>query len=176
MADAFDIDDVAAAEALDAEIDRVLGGAARPSTEPIVALLATAIRVEPPVALARRLQTEHARRERIRWRPVQVAAAALAALLLSQGIGNLFNGAWVARGIGEGFSPHTMREGGFALDRPRRRGGRRRDPTDLAAGVGRRRGPGRRGPRDSAAPPRSATSPLAPSCTPPRASSPSPWP
>jgi hypothetical protein len=115
MADAFDIDDVAAAEALDAEIDRVLGGAARPSTEPIVALLATAIRVEPPVALARRVQTEHARRERIRWRPVQVAAAALAALLLSQGMGNLFHGAWVARGIGEGFSPHTMREGGFAL-------------------------------------------------------------
>jgi hypothetical protein len=39
----------------------------------------------------------------------------VAALLLSQGIGNLANGAWIARGIGEAFSPHTMREGGFAL-------------------------------------------------------------
>jgi hypothetical protein len=115
MADAFDMDEVRAAEALDAEIDRVLGGAARPTTEPIVALLATAIRVDPPTALGRRIRVEHARRERIRWRPVQVAAAVLATLLVSQGVGNLFNGEWVARGIGEDFSPHTLREGGFAL-------------------------------------------------------------
>jgi len=115
MADAFDMDEVRGAEALDAEIDRVLGGAARLSTEPIVALLATAIRVDPPTALARRVRGEHARRERVRWRPVQVAAAALATLLVSQGVGNLLNGEWIARGIGEDFSPHTLREGGFAL-------------------------------------------------------------
>jgi hypothetical protein len=115
MADAFDRDEVRAAEALDAEIDRVLGGAARPGTEPIVTLLATAIRVDPPRALASRIEREVARRATSLWRPVQVAAAAMAALLVSQGLGNLFNGAWVARGIGEDFSPHTMREGGFAL-------------------------------------------------------------
>ena len=115
MADAFDTDDMRAAEALDAEIDRVLAGGASAGTEPLVALLATAIRVEPPVALAARIEREEARRAARRWRPVQVAAAAMAALLLSQGLGNLFNGAWVARGIGEDFSPHTMREGGFAL-------------------------------------------------------------
>lgn len=115
MADAFDLEEVRAAEALDAEIDRVLAGAAGRGTEPVVTLLATAIRVEPPLGLASRIEREHARREAVRWRPVQVAAAALAALLLTQGVGNLANGEWVARGIGEDFSPHTMREGGFAL-------------------------------------------------------------
>jgi hypothetical protein len=115
MADAFDLEEVRAAEALDAEIDRVLSGAATRSTEPVVALLATAIRVEPPSGLAVRIEREQARRETIRWRPVQLAAAALAALLLAQGVGNIANGEWVARGIGEDFSPHTMREGGFAL-------------------------------------------------------------
>ena len=44
-----------------------------------------------------------------------MAAAALAALFLSQGIGNIANGEWVARGVGEGYSPHVLREGGFAL-------------------------------------------------------------
>ena len=115
MADVFDADEVRAAEALDVEIDRVLAGRSGPATEPEVTWLATAIRVEPPPTLAARIEHEHARREAARWRPVQVAAAALGALLLSQGIGNLVNGEWVARGIGEGFSPHTMREGGFAL-------------------------------------------------------------
>jgi len=115
MADAFDMDEVRAAEALDAEIDRVVGGSARLGTDPVLTLLAAAIRVDPPAGLARRVRAEHARRERIRWRPVQVAAAVLATLLVSQGVGNLFNGAWIARGIGEDFSPHTMREGGFAL-------------------------------------------------------------
>ena len=115
MADAFDMDEMRAAEALDAEIDRVLAGAASLTKEPVVALLATAIRVEPPRALVARIERETERREVRRWRPVQITAAAMAALLISQGLGNLFNGAWVARGIGEDFSPHTMREGGFAL-------------------------------------------------------------
>ena len=115
MADAFDMDEVRAAEALDAEIDRVLAGAASVTTEPVVALLATAVRVEPPRALVARIEREAERREIRRWRPVQVAAAAMAALLISQGLGNLVSGAWIARGIGEDFSPHTMREGGFAL-------------------------------------------------------------
>lgn len=113
--DVFDLEEVRAAEALDAEIERALDGEVGPATEPLVALLAAAIRVQPPRALAGRIEAEHANRERRRWRPVQVAAAALAALLLSQGIGNIANGEWVARGIGEDFSPHTMREGGFAL-------------------------------------------------------------
>jgi hypothetical protein len=117
MADAemFDLAEVRAAEALDADIERALRGSVGAGTEPMVALLATAIRVEPPAGLAARVEREHAHREQQRWRPVQVAAAALAALLLSQGIGNIVNGEWVARGIGEDFSPHTMREGGFAL-------------------------------------------------------------
>ena len=117
MADAemFDLEEVRAAEALDEEIGRALGGDVGPATDRVVTLLAAAIRAEPPRRLAVRVDREHAARERRRWRPVQVAAAALAALLLSQGIGNLASGEWVARGIGEDFSPHTMREGGFAL-------------------------------------------------------------
>jgi hypothetical protein len=115
MADAFDMEEVRAAEALDVEIDRLLSGGGGLTADPVVALLAAAIRVEPPRALAARIEREEERREIRRWRPVQVAAAAMAALLISQGIGNLVSGAWIARGIGEDFSPHTMREGGFAL-------------------------------------------------------------
>ena len=115
MAEAFDEQEVAAAEALDAEIDRLLVGRAGPTADPVVTWLAAAVRVDPPDRFARRVLAEDAARERHRWLPVQVAAAALAALFLSQGIGNMVSGEWVARGIGEDYSPHTLREGGFAL-------------------------------------------------------------
>jgi hypothetical protein len=61
--DVFDLEDVRAAEALDAEIDRALAGAATGATPPIVTLLATALRAEPPRGLASRIEAEHARRE-----------------------------------------------------------------------------------------------------------------
>jgi len=115
MVDAFDVRDLAAAEALDGEIDRVLAGRPRSTADPVVTWLTAAVRSDPPAAVASRVEVEHARREQVRWCPVQVVAAALAALLLSQGIGNMVNGAWVARGLGEHYSPHAFIEGGFAL-------------------------------------------------------------
>lgn len=115
MVDSFDERNLAGAEALDAEIDRVLVGRPRSTADPVITWLTAAVRSDPPAAVATRVEVEHARREQARWRPVQVAAAALAALLLSQGIGNIVNGPWVARGVGEPYSPHTFIEGGFAL-------------------------------------------------------------
>src|SRR3546814_4784680 len=73
------------------------------------------LRSDPPPALALRVRREHARREHTRWWPVQVAAAAMAALLIANGAGSLVNGAWVAENLGEQHSPHAFAEGGLAL-------------------------------------------------------------
>jgi len=107
--------DLAAAEALDAAVDRVLAGAPASADDSMLLWLTAAVRTDPPPALGRRIRAEHARREQARWRPVQVVAAAVAALMLSQGVGDIVNGAWVARGLGEDYSPHAFIEGGLAL-------------------------------------------------------------
>lgn len=115
MADDIDPRLLAEAEALDEAIERALGGRPAPTTDPAVTWLAAAVRSDPPPRLARRVEAEHARREHLRWRPVQIVAALLAANLLSHGLGNFFVGAWVSRGLGEHYSPHAFREGGLAL-------------------------------------------------------------
>lgn len=107
--------EVAAAEELDREIDSVLAGRAGPGVAPELGWLSAAVRTDPPPSLASRVEANHERVLRRRWRPVRYAAAALAYLLISQGIGNFFVSDWVARGIGEAHSPHLAREGGFAL-------------------------------------------------------------
>lgn len=111
----YDESEVAAAEALDAAIAAALAGGPTRTGDPAVAWLTAALRADPPLALGRRIRAEHARRETRRWRPVQVVAAAVAALMLSQGVGDIVNGAWVARGLGEDYSPHAFVEGGLAL-------------------------------------------------------------
>jgi hypothetical protein len=111
----YDAADLAAAEALDAAVDRVLAGAPASADDPTLLWLTAAVRTDPPPALGRRIRAEHARRETRRWRPVQLVAAAVAALMLSQGVGDIVNGAWVARGLGEDYSPHAFTEGGLAL-------------------------------------------------------------
>lgn len=107
--------EVAAAEHLDRQIDAVLGGRAGPAVASEVGWLTAAVRTDPPPSLAARIEANHERLQRRRWRPVRYAAAALAYLLISQGLGNFFVSDWVARGIGEAHSPHLAREGGFAL-------------------------------------------------------------
>jgi len=107
--------EVAAAEQLDRRIDAVLAGRAGPAVASEVGWLTAAVRTDPPPSLAARVEANHERVQRRRWRPVRYAAAALAYLLISQGIGNFFVSDWVARGIGEAHSPHLAREGGFAL-------------------------------------------------------------
>lgn len=111
----FDELELAAAAELDAAVDRALAGVAGPGEDTTVLWLASAMRADPPAALARRIHAEHERREQRRWRPVQLVAAAIAALMLSQGVGNIVSGAWVARGLGEDYSPHAFLEGGLAL-------------------------------------------------------------
>lgn len=115
MDEPVDPDELAAATALDRDIDLVLAGRPSRRTDPAVVWLSAAMRPDPPPALHDRVLAEHARRELRRWRPAQVAAAALAALFLTQGLGNIFNGAWVARGLGEHHSPHIFGESGLAL-------------------------------------------------------------
>ena len=52
MADAFDDRELAEADALDAEIGRVLAGAPRATADPVVTWLSVAIRTDPPPAVA----------------------------------------------------------------------------------------------------------------------------
>ncbi len=111
----FDADELAAAERLDAQIDDVLRGRVSPDAGPEVLLLASAVRTDPPSALAGRVDAAHERTMRRRWRPFRYVAAAMGYLFFSQGFGNIVWGNWVADGIGEDFSPHLTREGGLAL-------------------------------------------------------------
>lgn len=111
----FDPAEVADAEALDAQIDDLLAGRSAPDAPPALTWLHAAVRTDPPPGLAARVEDRHDRMVRRRWRPVRYAAAAMAYLYISQGLGNLFVGEWIAEGVGDDFSPHLTREGGFAL-------------------------------------------------------------
>jgi hypothetical protein len=113
--ESFDPAEVAAAEALDDQIDEVLAGRAGPDTARTVTWLSTMVRTDPPAGLAQRVEEHHERVLRRHWWPVRLAAGALACLFISQGVGNLVIGDWVARGIGEAHSLHFVREGAFAL-------------------------------------------------------------
>ena len=111
----LDPQEVAAADALDRQIDAVLAGRAGRDVAPALSWLSAAVRTDPPPALAGRVEREHERRLRRRLRPVRYAAAAMAYLFLSHGFGNLVVGDWVSRGVGEQHAPHALGEGGFAL-------------------------------------------------------------
>lgn len=111
----FDAAEEAAAEATDAQIQSVLDGRPDADAPAAITWLSAAVRTDPPARLAARIEERHERVLRRRWRPVRYAAAAMAYLYISQGLGNLFIGSWIAEGIGEDFSPHLTREGGFAL-------------------------------------------------------------
>lgn len=117
MADAVDPTgpERAAADALDREVEAVLAGRAGPGTDPTLLWLASATRPEPPLALHRRIQRRVEAAEGRRWRPAQLVAAMLAAILATNGLGNLVNHDWVAENIGEAPSPHAFIEGGLAL-------------------------------------------------------------
>lgn len=113
MADELDPREMADADRLEADISRALRGDV--GADPAVTWIMAAVRIDPPAGLARRIERDHERRERARWRPAQLVAGLFGLNLLSQGIGNVFVGAWVARGIGEHYSPHAVHEGSFAL-------------------------------------------------------------
>jgi len=113
MVDEFDPQEVASAERLDADISRSLSGAV--GTDAALTWIVAAVRSDPPAGLAARIAADHEKRERARWRPAQLVAALFAVNLVSHGLGNMFVGEWVSRGLGEHYSPHAVREGGFAL-------------------------------------------------------------
>lgn len=111
----FTAAEIADAERLDGAIDEVLAGRANTASASEVLAISAAVRTDPPPALARRIERAHERLLRRRWRPFRYIAALLGYLFFSQGLGNIVWGNWVADGIGEDFSPHITREGGFAL-------------------------------------------------------------
>lgn len=115
MADAFDPIEVEQADLFEAQISRLLVSGPTPGDDPVVPWIAAAVRTDPPPGLAARVEQEHDTRERARWRPLQLVAALFSLNLLSHGFGNMFVGDWVARGLGEHYSPHAVREGGIAL-------------------------------------------------------------
>jgi hypothetical protein len=108
-------DEQLAADRLDEAITAVLGGRLSLDTDPTLLWMAAATRPSPPPGLARRLARAVERDEARRWRPVQLAAALLGALFLFQGLGDIFRGEWIARGLGEAHSHHLYLEGGIAL-------------------------------------------------------------
>ncbi len=105
----------AAADRLDEVIDAVLAGRGAPGTDATVLWLATSTRPEPPAALHRRVQRRVEALEARRWRPAQLVAAMFAAVLATNGLGNIWNHNWVAENIDEPPSPHAFIEGGLAL-------------------------------------------------------------
>ena len=115
MSDAFDPDHERAALALDAQIDAVLAGRWTADDDTVVHRLAATIRTDPPPALGARVAGELRRTAHRRLAPVRVAAAAMAYLFISHGVGNLVNPEWIARNVGEPNSVHFATEGGLAL-------------------------------------------------------------
>jgi hypothetical protein len=113
MADGYD--EQTEADQLDAVITSVLAGQPGRGADPTVLWLAAAARVEPPASLHRRIARRLERQEVRRWRPTQLVAAVLASVLISNGLGNIWNHNWVAENIGEAASPHAFIEGGLAL-------------------------------------------------------------
>lgn len=111
----FTPEEIAEAEALDARIDDALAGRPGAETPDTVLLLSAAVRTDPPPSLGDRVEARYERVLRRRWRPFRYAAAAMAYLFISQGIGSLLWGDWVAEGVGDDFSPHVTREAAFAL-------------------------------------------------------------
>lgn len=111
----FDEAELAAAEALDVEIEALLGGAAGPDSDPTLTWIAASVRTDPPPGLARRIAVERRRWQRRRFLPVRIAGALLAYLFLSHGFGNFFIGGWVADNLGQAESPHAVTEGSLAL-------------------------------------------------------------
>jgi hypothetical protein len=105
------VTDTAAFELDRAIDDAIAGGEADPAVQGLVAMH----RSEPPPALAARIGATVRRAERRRWLPVQIAAAWLGLLFVSQGLGNLVNAEWVARGLGEPLNTHAYFEGGIVL-------------------------------------------------------------
>lgn len=103
------------ADRLDATITAVLAGRPPGDADPTVLWMAAAARPEPPPRMVRRVIRAVEREEARRWRPVQAAAALLGALFLFQGLGDIFRGEWIARGLGEAHSHHLYLEGGIAL-------------------------------------------------------------
>lgn len=104
-------------ELLDAEIAALLGGTGRPDGDPTLTWLAASARTTPPPDLVTRIDAGVRRRAQ-RDRPgrlLSVVALALAAVFVSQAIGNVVAGDWIAENIGEPNGPHAYFEGALAL-------------------------------------------------------------
>jgi hypothetical protein len=111
----FEAGEVAAAEALDAEIDSVVTGRAPRRSDPTLLWLGIALRPPAPAVLHRRVDRVRRQVSHRVWRPVQVAAAVLGAILFGHAVSNLVNGSWVAESLGEAHGPHAYIEAGLAL-------------------------------------------------------------
>ncbi|GAA3823368.1 hypothetical protein [Nocardioides panacisoli] len=107
---------------LEREIARILAGDADPETDPVLLWLASATRSTPSARLTARVDAAlaaPARRATVagerpsRW--VAVVAIALAAAFVTQGLGSILAGRWVARGLGESFAPDAALELGLAM-------------------------------------------------------------
>ena len=108
-------EELAAAEELDARIDRALSGRASATDDPVVSWLMLAVRTNPPASVEHRVALARIKVERARLRPLRIALGFMAYLFLSHGIGNIVSSDWIARNVGDARAPHGYLEGGLAL-------------------------------------------------------------
>lgn len=102
----------AAADALDAQISAMHGGA---SADLELTWLSGALSVDPPAGVYRRIERELARRRARWWLAARVAAVALGVLIVWQGLSILLLGQWISRNLGEPYAEHMAIEGAFAF-------------------------------------------------------------
>lgn len=100
---------------LDREITEILAGGAGPGADRALLWLASSVRPTPPPGLTARIDAAVARRAERPDRRVAFVALALATAFVTQGVGSVVAGHWIAGGIGESFSPHATFELGLAL-------------------------------------------------------------
>lgn len=107
---------------LDREIEEVLAGDASPTDDPAVLWLAAAARLTPPARLGERVDALVAARAAPRRTPsgrpgpwVVLAALALGAAFLVQGVASLVAGPWVAEGMRQTYAADAFFELGLAM-------------------------------------------------------------
>lgn len=114
MSDATDRD----VEDWDDEVAGLLAGRSARGGDPTEQWLAAAARPSAPAGVLARVEVSMERARRRADRPsraLALAALALSAAFVFQGVGNLVAGEWIADNLGEPYGPHAFWEGGVAM-------------------------------------------------------------
>ena len=119
MTDAFEPAELAAADGLDRLIDDVLADRPSPGADlanaVVVAQLVAEFRDAVPSAVVDRVAGVVRRAEHQAALPVRLAALVLGVVFAMEGLGNLFNGHWLADNLDVQYDAHGLFEGGVVF-------------------------------------------------------------